>query len=352
MGLQVRTDWLTELGLDLPENADDMYQVLKTFQEKKNLETPFITTNSFLKMAVQHGIITAPFGLVKGDYYVKDGKVHYGYSENEYKDVLTFLNKLYAEGLLDPNFASCDSATQRAAFMNGQAGMTLDTVSSGLGGALSTMAGTGFDAEGFGPLTRADGSRSYSTHYDNAVTGMMAIVTQQCKNKEAAFQFLNYAYTEEGQILFNWGIEGESYDLVDGKPVVSRLITENPDGLTVQQVSALYNRAWQDGSFVQLKERQTQVIGTSQQLTTMDRWIDSDASLYQMPPVTVAEEDISEYSKLMSEINTYVSEMMVKYISGLESLDTFEEYQATLKKMGVDRAIELQQAAYDSFNGQ
>ena len=177
-------------------------------------------------------------------------------------------------------------------------------------------------------------------------------ITTSCKNIELAARFLDFGYSEEGNMLYNFGIEGESYDLVDGKPVVSRLITENPDGLTVQQVSALYNRAWQDGSFVQLKERQTQVIGTSQQLTTMDRWIDSDASLYQMPPVTVAEEDISEYSKLMSEINTYVSEMMVKYISGLESLDTFEEYQATLKKMGVDRAIELQQAAYDSFNGQ
>ena len=43
--------------------------------------------------------------------------------------------------------------------------------------------------------------------------------------------------------------------------------------------------------------------------------------------------------------------MTIKYITGLESLDTFEtEYLETLKSMGVDRAIELQQEALDDFN--
>ena len=70
-----------------------------------------------------------------------------------------------------------------------------------------------------------------------------------------------------------------------------------------------------------------------------------------MPPVTVSEENTSEYSKLNGDISTYVSEMFVRYVTGLESLDTFESgYLATLESMNVDRVIELQQEALDEFN--
>ena len=81
------------------------------------------------------------------------------------------------------------------------------------------------------------------------------------------------------------------------------------------------------------------------------RWTTSDAAKYNMPPVTVSEADASEYSKLIGDIETYIGEMTTKYITGLESLDTFEtEYLETLKSMGVERAIELQQEALDDFN--
>ncbi|WP_353626568.1 hypothetical protein [Bacillus sp. JCM 19041] len=36
-----------------------------------------------------------------------------------------------------------------------------------------------------------------------------------------AIQFLDYLASEEGQILQNWGIEGEHYELVDGERVIS-----------------------------------------------------------------------------------------------------------------------------------
>ena len=91
-------------------------------------------------------------------------------------------------------------------------------------------------------------------------------------------------------------------------PTYTKLIMHNPEGLTKQLAMAQYMRSW-------------------------------------------SEADASEYSKLIGDIDTYVGEMTIKYITGLESLDTFEtEYLETLKSMGVDRAIELQQEALDDFN--
>ena len=43
-------------------------------------------------------------------------------------------------------------------------------------------------------------------------------------------QFFDYFYTDEGYLLANYGIEGESYDLIDGVPTWSDYIMNNPDG--------------------------------------------------------------------------------------------------------------------------
>lgn len=59
---------------------------------------------------------------------------------------------------------------------------------------------------------------------------------------------------------------------------------------------------------------------------------------------------MGEYSKLNGDINTYVYEMQTKFITGIEPLDNFDAYPATLEQMGVKRLIELQQAALDEFN--
>lgn len=352
-GLMLRKDWLDDLNLEVPQTADELYEVLKAFKEEKGAEVPFSAGSFWLtSIGIAHGILTSPFGLVKGDFYQVDGTVHYGYAEEEYKGVLEYLNKLYEEGLLDPNFQTVDDNTVRANMMNGQAGVTLGNGGGYLGTMLETMADDpDFDLEGFGPLVANIGDTAMSTHYDAALNGIYVIITPACQDKEAAVKFLNYGYTEAGNRLFNFGIEGESYTIEDGKPVYTDLIMNNPEGLTKQLALAQYTRAWADGPFVQDKEYIEQYQSLPQQRGALASWTSSDAAKYAMPPVTVSDADATEYSKLSGDITTYISEMTIRYITGLESLDTFESgYLETLKSMGVDRLIEMQQAALDDFN--
>ena len=63
------------------------------------------------------------------------------------------------------------------------------------------------------------------------------------KNVKAAVWLLDWLYSEEGQICYNFGIEGESYEMKDGKPVYTDLIMNNPDGMSVAQALAAYTRA-------------------------------------------------------------------------------------------------------------
>ena len=149
----------------------------------------------------------------------------------------------------------------------------------------------------------------------------------------------------------NFGIEGESYTMVDGYPTYTELVTKNPDGLSMQQVLAQYTRSWADGPMVQDRRYMEQYAARPQQKAALAQWAATNASDYQMPNVSFEEADLAEYNKLMADINTFISEMRAKYISGQVSLDNFEtEYLGQLEKMGIDRAIELYQKALDEFN--
>lgn len=353
-GLVIRTDWLEELDMEIPKTADQLYEVLKAFKEEKGATVPFSAALGMIKdVAFNHGCMTSPFGLVKADFYQVDGKLHFGYAEPEYKEVLAFFNKLYNEGLLDPNFQTIDGNTVNANFMNGQSGVTIVAVGSGIGTYLSTMEGEEFDCVGFGPLVANEGDVAMSTRRMNPYSGYGCYITSACENIEAAMNFLNYGYTEEGHMLFNFGIEGVSYEMVDGEPVYTELITNNPDGWTMAQALAQYCRGGSSflAGFVQDKRYFEQYAGRPQQQQSVNTWIQSDAAKYAYPSVIIAEEDADEEAKLFGDIYTYFSEMQIKFITGEKSLDVFEsEYLATLEKMGIDRVLEIRQAALDEFN--
>ena len=68
-----------------------------------------------------------------------------------------------------------------------------------------------------------------------------------------------------------------------------------------------------------------------------------------MPRVSMTTEEASELATMNSLINDYRDEMMVKFIMGQESLDNLSKFTEQLKNLGVERAIEIYQAAYDRY---
>ena len=64
---------------------------------------------------------------------------------------------------------------------------------------------------------------------------------------------------------------------------------------------------------------------------------------------TYTPEEVSEMTTLNSDINGLTSEKTSKWVTGQESLDTYEDYKKQIKKMGVDRFIEIYQNGYDRW---
>lgn len=351
-GLTVRDDWCEKLGLDVTQidTPQEFRDMLAAFKSEMGAAVPFTITSDNLTELLDYGVITSPFGLVTRDMYQKDGKVHIGYAEQEYKDVLQYLNQLYQEGLLDPNFSTTDKNTVTANMLSGTSGAS----SGNLGGGIGTWLQTNKDVEdyslaGMHNLVKNDGDKSLYGFYKTDVIGKTAVITTACKDKELAARFLNYGYTDAGHMTYVFGIEGESYTMENGEPVYTDYILKNPDGLTVKKAMSEYTLSWDNGPFVQDVKQKEQTGGMPEQLAAWEIWDDTTVDQYFLPKIAIAQDSLSEYSSLKSDITTYVKEMTIKFIRGTEPLENYDKYLENLKSMGVNRLIEIAQAATDEY---
>ncbi|MGI5893665.1 MAG: extracellular solute-binding protein [Candidatus Merdivicinus sp.] len=352
-GIILRENFLDELGMEVPETIDEFYNALKGMKEELNVPIPLSVTNDDVMWFLKAGLITSPYGLPCVEFYQQDGKVHYGYMESGAKESVAFLNKLYTEGLLDQNFMTQDANTKNANIMNGTCGAGYGALSGGIGNYIQTVEGEDptYSVVGMPSLVANKGDKAMMARYEFPVTNGFTVVTPACENKEMAVQFLNYAYSEEGHLLYNFGIEGISYEMVDGEPTFTDLMKHNPDGLTFQYALAQYCRSWDGDPFLQDGRYLMQYVWRPQQQAALEAWTDNDAATYTMPPVTISQENSNEYSTMMGDINTYVSEMITKFITGAVPMDNWEtEFIPALEGMNISRAIEIQQAALDEFN--
>lgn len=349
-GLTVRDDWTKELGIELPETPDEFYDMLVAFRDQKGVKSPLSISSGHLGDLLDRGIITSPFDLVTRDIYVDNGQVEIGFSKEEYKDVLVYLNKLYSEGLLDANFSTLDSATVTSNILSGQSGVASGALNGGLGNWLQSNKDVeNYSLAGMHNLVSNRGDKALYGHYNTDIVGGTAIITSTSKNKELAAKFLNYGYNDEGHLLYNFGIEGESYDMVDNYPTYSDYIMNNPNGLTKQKAMAEYLLAFGNGPFVQDKKYLEQYADLPEQQAAMEIWMDNDAAKYKLPRISISEDSISEYSSLLSDLKTYRDEMTIKFVRGTESLDGFDKYLETLDVMGVSRVQEIVQVAVDEY---
>lgn len=349
-GLMVRGDWLEELGMEVPKTMDEWYEVLTAFKEKKGAAAPFTYQYSSLGLTDNNPFAYA-YGAPRSFYIGDDGKVHYGAIEDGYREYLKTMNKWMSEGLLDVDLATLTGDQVAAKVTNGTAGASFGWCGSNLGTWTSAGKAT---TESFSLVpapypTLESGAKPEFGQKDNAYVNMGgAVITTSCKDVELAARLLDYAYSEEGHMLFNFGIEGVSYTMENGKPVYTDLLLKNPD-LSITHAMAGYIRANYNGPFVQDEAYASQYYTLDAQKEAIVLWSDTNAGSHILPPVTPTVDESKEQAQIMNEINTYRDEMTMKFILGNKSFDEWDDYVKTIEGMNIDRVLEIQNAALERY---
>lgn len=345
-GVIIRQDWLDDLGLEMPETIDDWTNVLTQFKEKKGARAPLsVSATAF---GTSYSAFIGAYGITDG-LYVDNGKVKFGPMQPEYKEFLTQMNKWYKAGLLDADFMSLDSSIIQTNILNGVAGATIGSVGGNLGKWMAAAPDDKFNLAGApGAVLKAGDSVEFG-NYQHAVPGMIACITRDCKDVEKALKLLDYGYSEEGRMLFNFGIEGESYEMVEGYPTYTDEIIKNSKGLSMAAALSNYAHSHTEGPFVQDRRYMEQYAQLPQQQKAIDTWSNTNMEEHLIPNLSLTPEQIGEMSSKIENINTYKAEMLIKFITGTEPLSKFDSFVKELNKRGATDYVNMMQEAYERY---
>lgn len=338
-GHWINVDMLNAVGREMPVTMDDWYDTLVAFRDELGAKAPLWMDNT-----ASTADLTAAYGVI-ADFYQEDGQVKFGFLEDGMKDYLTMISKWYSEGLIYQDFATqadgVDKPDTTDDVQNAQTGLWRN--SSNAYGYFTV------NAEPVGLPVLEEGQQLHFSEITSKVgRGAEWAISGNCENPELAAKWCDFWYSEQGTLMANYGIEGLSYEMVDGKPQFTDLVANNPD-ISFNQAIALY-ALFNCAGFVNDNTRMDNTYN-EQQLKSRSVWADhnDNANIYpSFAEMTIAESE-QFYSKY-NDIDTYISEQLPNFIIGVTSMDEYNAFVETLKTMGIEECIEIKQTALDRYN--
>lgn len=349
IGFMIREDWLRDANLEVPVTYDDMEQVLAAFQRDHGVAA--LGLNGYGQgWGVEAGMGVRDLDVSdssKAAFLCKDGLVTYSPATPEYREYLELISDWYAKGYVWTDFVSqANSAYQSMA--SGAIGVT--TTERDLAQTITDMLQVDDPDAGFIGIRalRKDPAEKLHISYfiEKIIYGTAISATSE--HKELAARWLDYCYSPEGQILTNYGVEGEGlqYD-DDGNPCYTDLVLHSEDyGVTA--ATAIYSQyggamlCYGDRAFAGYTPRVQEAI---------ENWAYDGQDWMYPTKVTMTTEQGEEYTAIINDINNYVTEMTLKFIIGEVSLNdgAWQEYMDTIENMGLERAVEIKQTALDAY---
>lgn len=352
----IRRDWLEDLGLEMPETIDEWTEVLTAFKEKKNAKVPLTGTADTLCLGGNVSTFSGAFG-VGNRWYVDGDKVMYGPMQDGYKEYLTLLNKWYKEGLLDKDITSNKSNLVDARITNGESGALVNGYIGGSIGRYLKQKETeepSYDLVGAPYPVKNKGDVNQFAYIESDVNSARTLaITTACKNPEKAIAWADYWYGKEGYMLLNFGVEGDSYTMVDGSPVYTDKILKNSENLSVNEALLLNCRATSPApGFKQAPEYLQQYYEYDQQNETLNLWTANVAGSRKttLPSLNSTSEEMDIISSIKADLSTYVNECIWNFVSGKTSLDKYDEFREELvKTFRVEEYRDVLQKQYDRY---
>lgn len=356
----LRQDWLDKFNLEAPKTLDDWFNVWTTFLENDangnglRDEIPFTNDNTLIGTTIFGNAFGLKLHRSSGWNVNAAGQVEYDYIKPEMKELLTWLNKCYTAGLIDKEFSTqnFDSLMKKITMntsgsvfraLNGLRTFNKALEDAGIDGKYTIVAPPVKDASSTTP--------QYVERY-GPVSGLFAF-TKDCKDLDIKFKFIDYVVASQpGTFATGFGIEGETYEIVDGKPVFTDFAVNNPDtplNILLQQYGATPTMPW---------NRSLNGYGSYQAMASISPYpeVYEAAQMYQQynidnfpQGVLLTDDEQAIIGQYQVDIDTYRDEMITKFIMGTESLDNFDKYVDNIKQLGLDTVLQVRQQQWERY---
>lgn len=352
----IRQDWLDKLNLKAPTTVDELHDVLYAFRNEDpngnglKDEIPLFDRAGWKQPDEYLYLWDTSL-----EFYPRDGKMKYEPLEENFKTGVSNMIKWYQEGLIDPEIFTRGASSRDTLLGGDLGGCTHDWVSTANYNSTLQETIPGFQMAAIAPPADQNGVvKERVSRYPGVGWG----ISSQCKDPVTVIKFMDYFFTEEGSDLMNWGIEGDTFTRdADGSKHFTDTVLQSeltPIGY-LRSIGAQYRIGMcQDGDY-EYATMKEDGIEANKLYNGHDEWFDDSLPPYLDGKMALkyTSDDESEYKNIMASIKPYVDEKFQSWILGVNDFDSeYDTFIKELKARGIDRALEINQKAYDTFLGE
>lgn len=328
-GLAFRTDLLKKYGMETPKNVDELYQYLKKYKTENPKSAPLTVQLGFDCFMYFFGPVwglQAGWSADNGMFYDwQTNKFDYTYTNERYKEMLKYIAKLYAEGLLDPEAFTQNDDQWRTKLSTG-----VSVASYMWNGGDRQLNPIGqktfpdFSLEMSSPLSALPGITGTTEAYPQLKHGWaMPATAAKNPNFDKMLKFMDWMISsEEATILGNWGVEGVTFKYNDKKE--KEWIVDNID---TQKDYGLCNNSLQPST-----PEDYELSISLPYMANVTKFNKENNLFGKVPPKAKFSVDEIEEAKLIaSPLKDYCEKMQQQFIFGKKSID--KDWDAFVKEV-------------------
>ncbi|GMQ61739.1 type 2 periplasmic-binding domain-containing protein [Vallitalea maricola] len=345
--------WLDRLGLEEPTTIEELYTVLKAFKDQDangngdpNDEIP-ITGSKGISMDLLN-----PFGItdINGAMMLvdEDDSLTFYPTSEQYKEGIKWLNKLYTEGIIDPETFTQDDTMALGKNQDpnvSRVGFSYNWIPDAVYGQWKD------EYIALAPIAGPDGKR-YAGGDKNGISAIErneALITKNCKYPEIAARWLDEFYTGEASIQNFWGAIGT----VISKNEDGTYTLNNPpegtsaDGWYWDQSLRDFGPKYVSADF-QEKIKLSPESGDGLKLDLSKLGEEYITRTY--PKVMLSAEEIEELATLETDINKFIDVTRADWVINGNVDEGWDTYVKRLNEMGLERLIQIRTDAMERYS--
>lgn len=351
-----RYDIFEKEKIAIPKTTEEFYQAAKKLKE--------IYPSSYPVSRVGWSSSETKTFKTSTDFFWNGKEYEYGPVTENYKDMLTYLNKLYSEGLLDPESFTEDNDAHTKKALNGTNFMQLGQWFTN---SFEWNLNEESDAYWVNALSPSDAKygdawQDVSNVNDPIIQNGLLVINTESKYIEPLIKLVDLQYSPEVIELLTWGIEGESFVRdADGNPTFVDEIkkAENPwkagdkwgmrasastrPGLQcLIDTKAFIDFAPNDPCYIDGK-----IVDMPWEKAFPDEsWPDSKLIPPNTfaPPISFTPDESQQKSNAMTAVQTYMEESQLQFIKGDLSFDKWDAYVKQIEDMGYKTVLDMYNA--------
>lgn len=339
--------FLDNIGMDCPTNFEELYEVFKAIKAHGDANGDGIKNNeicwsgtmeSFRRGAMVWGGLNC-YWPWNGVMFDNDGDdVFFALTSDRYKELLTWLNKFYDEGMIDREIFT-QTGTEWTAKKEQNLVFVKDSASDPESAAFKGPEGDFYPT----PLTLNAGETPLVTIGASYQTDIGA-VSAYTEYPELCVMVMDFLYSEEGSMVASMGMEGVDFTVISESPfLVENIDDTHGTGETKSEYSCLVPR-WRRDEWVQ--------PAATQLARDLNALVDEYGVFAFQNYMKFTPEESDLIATISADLGLLCDDYFVGFVNGTYDIEKdWDAYVAECKKMKVEELTDVYQDAFNRYYG-